>query len=140
MLRAEQEQSLRKSELTGLIDGGLEVDYYGFTHLFHARGLLTAADYSLCKRFYEFVRTFLPPPDLIIHLTARPEVIARRLARRKRINIAEPKDILKLEAFLENWLITIPPDRIIRLDVSDHDRGYQRLCASLLPKLRRYCH
>ncbi len=138
LLRAEQEQVLRKSNHTGLVDGGLDVDYYGFTQLFHARGLLTNAEYSLCKRFYEFVRTLLPPPDLFIHLTARPEVIDHRLARRKRINIAESKDILKLAAFLEDWLSTIPSDHIIRLEVSEGDPGYRRLLPSLLPKLHRY--
>ena len=138
LLRAEQEQFLRQSALTGLVDGGLDVDYYGFTQLFHVRGLLNTEEYSLCRRFYEFVRTFLPPPDLFIHLTARLEVIDHRLTRRKRINIAEPKDILKLAAFLESWLATIPSDHIIRLDVSENDPGYRRLLPSLLPKLSQY--
>lgn len=138
LLRAEQEHFLRQSTHTGQVDGGLDVDYYGFTHLFHMHGLLTTAEYSLCKRFYEFVRAFLPPPDLIIHLTARPEVIDHRLARRKRINIAEPEDILKLAAFLEDWLATIPSDHIIRLEVSENDPGYRRLLPSLLPKMRPF--
>jgi deoxyadenosine/deoxycytidine kinase len=138
MLRAEQEYLLRQSVHTGLVDGGLDVDYYGFTHLFHARGLLDTAEYSLCTRFYEFIRAFLPPPDLIIHLTARPEVITRRLARRRRINIAEPEDILKLAASLEDWLATIPSDHIVRLDVSANDPGYRRLLPSLLPRLSPY--
>ena len=138
LLRAEQEQFMRQSVHTGLMDGGLDVDFYGFTHLFRARGLLTIAEYSLCQRFYKFVRTYLPPPDLIIHLTARPEVIDHRLARRKRINIAEPKDVLKLATFLEDWLTAIPSNHIIRLEVSENDPGYRRLLPSLLLKIRPY--
>jgi deoxyadenosine/deoxycytidine kinase len=138
LMRAEQEQFLRQSVHTGLMDGGLDVDFYGFTHLFRVRGLLTSAEYSLCQRLYKFVRTYLPPPDLIIHLTARPEVINHRIARRKRINIAEPKDVPKLAAFLEDWLATIPSNHIIRLEVSENDPGYRRLLPSLLLKIRPY--
>ncbi len=38
LLRAEQERKLRASPLNGLMDGGLDLDYHGFTRLFHARG------------------------------------------------------------------------------------------------------
>ena len=138
LLRAEQERFLRQSEQTGLVDGGLDLDYYGFTHLFHFRGWLTKEEFNLCKRFYELIRSFLPPPDLIIHMTARPEVILQRLAKRKRINIAGPKDTLQLASFLEGWLSTVSPEHLINLDVSENDRGYRRLVASLLPKLRVY--
>src|SRR5215212_11777717 len=41
LLRAQQEKSLRASPQIGLIDGGLDLDFYGFTRLFHCRGLLT---------------------------------------------------------------------------------------------------
>ena len=37
LLRAEQERHLRQSPQTGLMDGGLEMDFHGFTRLFHAR-------------------------------------------------------------------------------------------------------
>lgn len=139
MLRAEQENILRQSLQTGLMDGGLEMDFHGFTRLFHARTWLTDAEFELCKRFYELVRTHQPPPDLVIHLTASPEVITRRLAARKRINIATAEDILQLDSFLDEWLSTLTPDQILRLDVSENDFGYRRLLPSLLPILRP-CH
>ncbi len=138
LLRAEQERVLRQAEHTGLVDGGLDLDYHGFTRLFYSRGWLSKAEYNLCKRFYEFIRFNLPPPDLIIHLTASPEVILRRLAGRKRINIADPKDIVKLASYLNIWLSTIPPSHLLRLDVSENDPGYRRLLPALLPKLLPY--
>jgi deoxyadenosine/deoxycytidine kinase len=138
LLRAEQEKILRQSAQTGLLDGGLDLDYHGFTHLFYSRGWLSGREYNLCKRFYEFVRTYLPPPDLIIHLTARPEVIHQRLANRKRINIADPRDIHKLVSYLDGWLSTIPPERVIKLDVSETDPGYRHLLPSLLLQLYEY--
>ncbi len=138
MLRAEQEVLLRQSEQTGMVDGGLDLDYQAFTHLFHVRGWLTNSEYNLCKRFYKFIRAYLPPPDLIIHLTISPEVILRRLEGRKRINIADPKDIHKIAAYLDGWLSTISPDRLIRLDVTEDDPGYRQLLPALLPKLSSY--
>ncbi|HEX7541875.1 MAG TPA: hypothetical protein VF352_07075 [Anaerolineales bacterium] len=37
LLRALQEALLRQSSQTGLMDDGLEMDFHGFTRLFHAR-------------------------------------------------------------------------------------------------------
>jgi deoxyadenosine/deoxycytidine kinase len=138
LLRAEQEHSLRQSSQTGLVDGGLDLDFHGFTRLFHSRGWLSSQEYKLCKRFYAFIRAFLPPPDLIIHLTARPEIILQRLSNRKRINIADPGDIQNLASYLDDWLSTIPPEEVIRLDVSETDPGYRYLLPYLLPQLHQF--
>jgi deoxyadenosine/deoxycytidine kinase len=138
LLRAEQERLLRQSMQSGLMDGGLEMDFYGFTHLFHTRGWLTDPEFDLCRRFYELVRTHQPPPDLIIHLTTSPEVIAQRLKSRNRINVATAEDNLLLDSLLNKWLITLAPDHILHLDVSENDFGYQRLLPSLLDSLRPF--
>ena len=138
MLRAEQERCLRQSPHTGLMDGGLEMDFHGFTRLFHARAWLTDAEFDLCKRFFELVRVHQPPPELVIHLTTSPEVIRKRLADRRRINIATTEDILQLDAFLDEWLSTLVPDHLLRLDVSEDDFGYRHLLPSLLNSLQSF--
>ena len=138
LLRAEQERFLRRSPQTGLMDGGLEMDFFGFTRLFHARSWLTDAEFDLCRRFYEFVRIHQPPPDLVIYLTARPDIISRRMTSRRRINIAESEDIPMLDSFLNDWLSTIEPSNLLRLDVSETDFGYRRLLPSLLNTLRPF--
>src|SRR5690349_24388942 len=51
--RAEQEDELRKGTKPALMDGGLDLDFHGFTRLFHTRGWLTDAEYGLCRRFYD---------------------------------------------------------------------------------------
>src|SRR5512134_3252917 len=56
LYRAEQERVLRAAPQTGLVDGGLDLDFHGFTRLFHARGLLTDAEFDLCQRLYELLR------------------------------------------------------------------------------------
>ncbi len=138
LMRAEQEQLLRQSPRTGLMDGGLEMDFHGFTCLFRYHEWLTEAEFDLCERFYKLIRSFLPPPDLIIYLTASPDVISHRLASRKRINIADPGDIPKLSSLLDNWVSSLPPDHLIKLDVSENDYGYRQLLPSLLNRLHPY--
>jgi deoxyadenosine/deoxycytidine kinase len=124
LYRAEQEQTLRAFPQTGLLDGGLDLDYHGFTRLFHRRGLLTDPALDLCKRFYEHTRTLLPPPELIIALSASEETISQRLARRNRINIVSEKDSALFNLFMDEWLSTIPSSRLLRLDVSNETSEY----------------
>jgi deoxyadenosine/deoxycytidine kinase len=88
LLRAEQEQTLRASSRMGLLDGGLDLDFYGFTRLFHQRGLLADPDYDLCRRLYTFTRAWLPRPELFVRLCADETTVASRLSTRDRINIA----------------------------------------------------
>ncbi len=124
LFRAEQEKELSASHKIGLVDGGLDLDFHGFTRLFHARGLLDDSEFDLCCRFYRLARQFLPPPDLIVHLTAREDVIRQRLASRKRINIASAEDTALFNSYVGEWLGTIPPSRLLHLDVSDEPLGY----------------
>jgi deoxyadenosine/deoxycytidine kinase len=136
LLRVEQEQTIRSGTQTGILDGGLEMDFHGFTRLFHVRGWLTDEEFDLCRRFYTLTRSLLPQPDLVIHLTARPEVIAARLAHRERINIASAEDISLLDTFLAEWLSTLEPERILNLDVSTDDPTYKNILPNLLVKIQ----
>ena len=126
LLRAEQEKELRSSSLRGLMDGGLDLDYHGFAHLFHARGFLTEADFNLCRRVYELARALLPAPELIVALTASEEVIRERLSARQRINIASAEDTALFNSFLEAWLVQVPGKNLLRLDTSREDPTYAR--------------
>jgi deoxyadenosine/deoxycytidine kinase len=136
LLRAGQEAGIRSGTGTGVLDGGLEMDFHGFTRLFHARGWLTGDEFDLCRRFYELTRSLLPPPDLALHLTARPEGIARRLAQRERINIASAGDVSLLDAFLAEWLSSVDPVRVLTLDVSEDDPACRRALPGLVEIIR----
>jgi deoxyadenosine/deoxycytidine kinase len=136
LLRAEQERSLRLSPQTGLVDGGLDQDFHGFTRLFYARNLLNNAEFDLCRRFYTFCRAELPLPDLIIHLTASTEAIRQRLAGRDRINIARADDLSLLDSYLNEWLATLDPEKVLRLDVSSVSPAYTEVIPSLLTRIR----
>lgn len=135
LLRAEQERELRAQTLPGIVDGGLEQDFYGFTQLFHAHGWINDSELELCRRFYVLTRACLPRPELIIHLTAHPAAIEQRLAQRQRINIASANDSALLEHFLQNWLATLPPENVLRLDVSAHDPEFHAHLPLTLEKI-----
>jgi deoxyadenosine/deoxycytidine kinase len=136
LICAEQEKQLRASPQVGLMDGGLDLDFHGFTRLFHQRGLLTDAELALCRRVYNFLRETLPPPELFIRLCADEETVARRLSTRERINIARAEDTAPFNSFLDEWLASIPPDQVLVIDVSRETLEYERSVKIILNKSR----
>jgi len=125
LLRAEQEKSLRAAPRLGLIDGGLDLDFHGFTRLFHSRGLLTDPEFDLCRRVYGFLREALPRPELFIRLHADEGTVAARLSARDRINIARLDDTAPFNSFLDEWLASIPSSQVLALDVSNETLEYE---------------
>ena len=137
LLCAEQEKQIRDSDQIGLMDSGLDLDFHGFTRLFHHRGLLTDPEFDLCRRVYALMREALPRPELIIHLCADERTIAERLATRDRINIASAEDAAVFDSFLEEWLASLPSDQILELDVSKETVEYERSVKIIVDKIRR---
>jgi deoxyadenosine/deoxycytidine kinase len=135
LFRAEQEKTFRATDGITLMDGGLDQDFHGFTKLFHQRGLLNDDEFNLCQRFYEFTRATLPAPDLFIYLYADSATIRRRLDKRNRINIATPDDLSSLASLLTGWLVSIPPNQLLRVDVSEEDEDYEKTVGVILKKI-----
>jgi deoxyadenosine/deoxycytidine kinase len=135
LLRAEQEHQLRAASKIGLMDGGLDLDFHGFTRLFLHRSLLSHPEFDLCRRFYTFARACLPPPDLIVRLRADEETVAGRMSRRKRINLATPEDTSLFESFLDEWLASLPVEKILELDVTHETLDYNRSVQTVLQKI-----
>ena len=135
LLRAEQEAILRASSKIGLMDGGLDLDFHGFTRLFHHRGLLMDHEYDLCRRVYSFVRASFPLPDLIVRLNADEGTVARRLSRRERVNIASAEDTALFNSFLDEWLAGIPSSQVLELDVSNENIAYSKSVDTILKKI-----
>ncbi|WKZ35256.1 MAG: deoxynucleoside kinase [Anaerolineales bacterium] len=133
--RADEERQLRSSNVPALMDGGLDLDFHGFTRLFHARGLLNDAEFDLCRRFYSLTRNLLPPPDLVIALSADAQTIRERLASRSRINIASSEDAELLEGYVNEWLESIPERAILKLNVSDENPGYTHSIPIILDRI-----
>jgi deoxyadenosine/deoxycytidine kinase len=134
--RAEQEYELRRGDNPLLMDGGLDLDFYGFTRLFHTRGWINDAEFDLCRRFHSLARSLLPPPDLIIALSADSETVRQRLASRNRINIASSEDAELLENYVNEWLESIPESNILRLDVANESPEYPLSVPVILDKIK----
>ena len=140
LLRAEQEWTLRGTRIgsaAGLMDGGLDLDFHGFSRLFHRRGLLLDAELELCRRLYEFIRASQPPPELIVRLWAAETTVAERLSGRQRINIASADDTDLFNSFLDEWLASLPAEQVLRLDVTDETLEYMESVKIILERLDR---
>ena len=140
LLRAEQEKELRASPKIGLLDGGLDLDFYGFTRLFLYRKLLTQPEYDLCCRLYELIRTHQPGPELIVRLKADEETVADRLSTRDRINIASADDTAQFNSFMDEWLQSLPPQQVLTLNVSHESTSYQISTKAALEYMHNLIH
>ena len=136
LLRAEQEATLRTSSKIGLMDGGLDLDFHGFTRLFYHRRLLTDPEHDLCKRVYSFVRASFPLPDLIVRLNADEGTVAHRLSTRARVNIASAEDTALFNSFLDEWMAGIPSEQVLELDVSNETLEYKQSVKTILDRIR----
>ena len=135
LYRAEQENEMRQSNQPALMDGGLDLDFHGFTRLFHLHGWLNDDEFKLCQRFYTLTRSLLPPPDLIIALSASAKTISDRLAARNRINIASSEDAQTVSQFMDQWLESISEEKIIRLDITQEGMDYEHSVPIILDKI-----
>ena len=137
LLRAEQERELRASPLPGLMDGGLDLDFHGFTRLFLSRNLLTESEFDLCRRVYAFIRESLPAPELIVRLVADEITVADRLSRRDRINIANADDTARFDSFLDEWLVSAPIGQVLTVNVTNEDLKYSHTVGIVLEHIQR---
>lgn len=136
LLRAEQERAIRDGAADGLIDGGLDLDFYGFTRLFHHRGYLTTQEFALLERLYSSLRAFLGPPDHILYLTAPLQVVEARYARRGRaLEIAQRDDLVLMERYIGEWIAAERTVPIIRIDAAADDFCAPNRLSSLLQQL-----
>jgi deoxyadenosine/deoxycytidine kinase len=133
LFRAEQEIYVRDSDIVGVQDGGLDQDFHVFTKHFHHNGYLDDEEYHLCERLYSTLRLLLPPPDLIIQLTAPVSNLAERMAKRGRnIDIAKSEDLAALEKLIDEWFAKDDSIPLIQIDASDEDPSYSTVIEDLV--------
>ncbi len=138
LFRAEQERSLRETGKAGIVDGGLDQDYYIFTRLFQRKGYLDDREYALCGRLYRTLRCTLPPPDLLIRLTAPLDVLVQRRAGRTRaLDIVTDADLPAIDELMETWMQdnTVP---VIPFDTSPDDPDYSSTIAPVLRSIDQH--
>lgn len=137
LLRAEQELTIRRQPGVGLVDGGLDEDFFVFSRHFHALGYLSAAEQALCERFYRYARSIQPPPDLFIYLAAPLEVLrARFLHRRRAVEIATVDHLAQLQQQVDDWVAAIDDAHLLVVDATQDFTAPEAL-TNLLAQLRR---
>ena len=135
LLRAEQERAFRAGPAAALIDGGLDLDFHGFTRLFHHKGYLADAEFALCRRLYQQLRDLLGPPDLILYLTAPLAVVEARYARRGRpLEIARRDDLARMEQYVAEWIQSVTDTPVIAIDAAADDWCAPPALAALLAR------
>jgi deoxyadenosine/deoxycytidine kinase len=126
--RAEQEVEIRAGEKVGVQDGGLDQDYYLYSHIFHHKGFLDEREFALCQRLYTNFRVGLPAPDLIVFLRAPLDLLRQRLQSRARMidleQIVTLDDLPIMENFLQDWLGKIPPEKLQVIDAANEDEDF----------------
>jgi len=138
VMRAEQERIIRSQSSAGILDGGLDIDYYVFSRLFHEKGWLTEPEFELLTRLYRSFRQFLPQPEVIISMSADIDTVIRRYrARSRELEIAQQEDARLIDKYLRDWLATLPKDIIITLDASGDDPTYNRILPGLVEELTK---
>ncbi len=138
LYRAEQEIALRASDKTGIEDGGLDQDFYVFTKLFHRKGYLSDPEYSLCERMVRAIRQMLPPPDLMIRLSAPLDVLVqRRVVRTRKLDIVTAQDLGTIDELIAAWM---KENRVptLAFDTAQDDPDYSRTIGPLLRALDRF--
>ncbi len=136
LLRAEQEWALRREPRPGLMDGGLDLDYFLFTRRFHQMGYLDDAEFALCTRLHTFLRESLGPPDLILYLSAPLDLIRRRRTQRGRpVDIAKLDDLDPMQDLLDEWIATVTACPVLTVDASHDDFTGPDVIARLLDQI-----
>jgi deoxyadenosine/deoxycytidine kinase len=97
-----------------------------FAQNLYMQGSMNARDYDAYRRLYAAVSSFLPPPDLIVYLSASVRTLMKRIERRghayeQGISADYLKQLNKLyEKWIDGW--TLCP--VLRIDINDIDFLY----------------
>ena len=114
-----------------------------FARNLYQQGMLSERDYAAYRKLYEAVRAFVPPPDLIVYLSATVPTLQARIAQRGRDferNINR-EYLEQLNALYDRWLqgfdlcpvLTIPTDD---LDFVEDEAHLHRIATHILDRLQ----
>lgn len=107
LFRCKQEFAMRQSQDIAVFDGGFDQDFHVFTRHLYDKGYLNPKEFNICKRFYNFARDLLPPPDLVIRIIVDIPTLLLRRSSRGRITddqLISVHELTELEILLDEWL------------------------------------
>jgi len=107
LFRCTQELSIRRTNEIAVMDGGFDQDFHVFTRHIFNKGYINKEEFGICERYYQFTRSILPPPDLVIRISIDSSTLSRRRSLRAR-KIADQdfsiQELFDIETLLEAWL------------------------------------
>lgn len=104
--RAEQHISLLDDTLSAIADRSIYEDAKIFARALYHQGSMSERDYFAYQRVYNLIVSHLPEPDLLIYLTAPPQLLLSRIRDRGRkmesgINL---EYLSLLDSFYQDWM------------------------------------
>lgn len=122
--RAQQYLQMVRLPQSVIIDRSIYEDAFIFARALYQMGNLTERDYQSYRTVFDLIVNQLPPPDLLIYLQARVEVLMNRIRQRGRhIESGITTEYLRLlESFYDEWLqiFDVCPVLTIRTDDLDY--------------------
>ena len=116
LYRCEQELRIRQDDQIAVMDGGFDQDFYVFTKNLYHKGHLLTEEFRLCERLYHLVRSFLPPPDIIVRIIIdTPTLLMRRQKRDRQTvdRLFNPQEFVDIEMLLDGWLQGEPSSPVL---------------------------
>lgn len=133
---------LEKSSI--IVDSGLIMSHQVYTKNHLVQGTMTAAEWEFFTRIVEDYRSNLPTPDLVIHITASPNIQLKRIKDRGR-SFESGYTLEYLESITDRLteytesLANIPGTTLLTLDTEKFDlvskKGQSELLSLLKPFL-----
>lgn len=129
--RARQHVQMMADPRPAIIDRSIYEDAYIFARALHHMGNLSERDYMAYRQLFDLVVENLPPPSLLIYLSAPVETLIQRIQQRGREieRSIDPDYLALLDSFYEEWIraFNICPVLTIRSDDLDFVNRSQHL-------------
>lgn len=121
--RAQQHLDLAEDERSAIADRSIYEDAKIFARALHHQGSLEERDYMAYRRVFNLVVNNLPEPDLLIYLTAPPEVLMRRIQDRgRKMEAGITLEYLSLlDSFYQDWMKTFDLCPVLTIRSDDLD-------------------
>lgn len=120
--RAMQHEVLSKASKSAIIDRSIYEDAHIFARALHEMGNMSDRDFKAYRALYDIVVSKLPPPDLLIYISASVPTLRKHIQRRGRgIESGITDEYLStLGRYYEEWIagfdlcpiLQVPGDRL----------------------------
>lgn len=121
--RAEQHLELAQNHRSAIADRSIYEDAKIFARALFHQGSMSERDYIAYRRVFKLVVNHLPEPDLLIYLTAPPEVLLARIRSRGRKMESEItlEYLSLLDSYYQDWMETFDLCPVLTIRSDDLD-------------------